>query len=341
MDPNLLQLISENQVIKQLQPLLDACLKPKETLRVVAVLLAQILEPKAVARLLAIGKSTLYKYLGRFNSFPHTFFQESARSGAPNRTHAIKEHLLACVKVRPQEMGYHHTRWSCGLLRHHLKVTIGWAPSRERIRQILHTAGYRWKRPKHGPAVCPDPLAADKLARIQEVESTLKAGEVLLYADEADFNLLCPIRSSWSLKGTQEVVTTPGRNRKIYAFGAYEPTTGNLVYKVTARKRAKEFVEFLYQVLKSWSGKIHMVVDNCRVHFTQRVKDFCERHKDRVELLPLPSYSPQHNKIERLWGMAKDWTGCNYTCKDDKELKRAAKTGLRMVQRHLQGWKVA
>ena len=337
MNPNLLQLITDNQVIKQLQPLLKACNKPKETLRVVAVLLAQVMEVKAVAQLLAMGESTLYKYLGRFKCFPQHFFQESHRSGAPSRSHKFLAKLLGCMKVKPRDVGYYSTRWNCGLLAHHLKDAL----CQESIRQLLQKSGYRWKRPKHGPAVSPDPLAEAKLARIQEVKDSLTERESLVYADEADFNLLCPLRSSWSLKGVQEVVTTPGRNRKIYAFGAYEPDSGQLIYKVTARKRTQEFVEFLYQVLMNWPGKVYLVVDNSSIHFSHRVKAFCERHKDRLELLPLPSYSPQYNKIERLWGMAKDLTHCNYTCHDVHELKRAARTGLRMVQRKLQGWEVA
>ena len=340
MNTNLLQMISENQALKPLQNQLKVAQKSKELLRIVAVLLAQILDVRVVSKLLAMGESTLYKYLGRFKVSPDRFYKESYRPGAPNRTQGISAEILCCVKLKPQDKGYHKTRWTCGLLEYHLESHFGWSPSREHIRQILRQLGYRWKRPKHGPAQCPDPQAEAKLARIEEVKNNLKTGEHLIYSDEADFNLLSAIRSSWSPKGVQVVVPTPGRNQKIYAIGAYEAETRKLVYKVCYRKRAKEFVEFLYQVLMSWSGKIYMVVDNWCVHFSKRVIDFCERYKDKIEFLPLPTYSPQHNKIERLWGIAKDWTNCNYTCKDMTELERAAKTGLGMVQRHLKGMKV-
>ena len=133
----------------------------------------------------------------------------------------------------------------------------------------------------------------------------------------------------------------PRPEQKIYAFGAYDPDKEKFIYSVRRRKRTREFIEFLYQILSSYSGKVYLIVDNWRVHFGKRAKAFCERHKERIELLPLPTYSPQFNKIERLWGIAKDLTSCNYTCASVEELVRKAKSGLRMVQQALKQEKPA
>ena len=47
------------------------------------------------------------------------------------------------------------------------------------------------------------------------------------------------------------------------------------------------------------ASKILMIVDNAPYHFAPEVKTYLKT--SRVQLVPLPSYSPNLNLIERLW----------------------------------------
>ena len=44
-----------------------------------------------------------------------------------------------------------------------------------------------------------------------------------------------------------------------------------------------------------------MVVDNVRYHHAKRLKPILEKYKHIIELVYLPSYSPDLNLIERIW----------------------------------------
>ena len=44
-----------------------------------------------------------------------------------------------------------------------------------------------------------------------------------------------------------------------------------------------------------------MVVDNVRYHHAKRLKPILEKHKQKIELVYLPAYSPDLNPIERIW----------------------------------------
>ncbi|KAA6338833.1 hypothetical protein EZS27_013181 [termite gut metagenome] len=44
-----------------------------------------------------------------------------------------------------------------------------------------------------------------------------------------------------------------------------------------------------------------MVLDNVRFHHAKRLKPILERYSHRIELVFLPSYSPDLNPIERVW----------------------------------------
>lgn len=44
-----------------------------------------------------------------------------------------------------------------------------------------------------------------------------------------------------------------------------------------------------------------MVLDNARIHHAKLLQPFLEDHKERLELVFLPPYSPNLNLVEGLW----------------------------------------
>ena len=49
-----------------------------------------------------------------------------------------------------------------------------------------------------------------------------------------------------------------------------------------------------------------MVLNNARIHHAKLLQSFLEENRERLELVFLPPYSPNLNKIEELWGWMKD-----------------------------------
>ena len=44
-----------------------------------------------------------------------------------------------------------------------------------------------------------------------------------------------------------------------------------------------------------------MILDNVRFHHAKLLIPFLDKNKDKLELMFLPSYSPDFNPIERVW----------------------------------------
>jgi DDE superfamily endonuclease len=65
------------------------------------------------------------------------------------------------------------------------------------------------------------------------------------------------------------------------------------------------FRSVLSQVLEPSDGvprrKAYVVVDNYRIHFAKPVLALLATHADRIELVTLPTYSPQLNPARRFW----------------------------------------
>ena len=58
------------------------------------------------------------------------------------------------------------------------------------------------------------------------------------------------------------------------------------------------FLKFLRQLIKNQYKKIFLILDNLRVHHAKKVKEWQQKHKDKIEFYFLPAYSPELNPDE-------------------------------------------
>ena len=302
----------------------------KEAFRALLILLSSFWKPSRVMKLLEISSSTFYDRITKYKIEKEASFIDKPRSGAPKKLTEEKEkELMETVGKFPVQEGSSYSKWNC----RNLKIHLGLKVSIELIRLKLHENGKSWHKPRHR-VDSPDPDRDKKLTRIAEVEANLKENEVLLYEDESDFNLFCYLRNMWQPKGKQLRIQAPRNNKKVYAFGVKEKTSEKFFYRVFQRKRGIEFIKFLKHIFSVYSGKkIYMVVDNYVVHDCYKVRAFLELNKDKIELLFLPTYSPDDNQpIERVWGTVKEWINSNYLFSDKQELTKYVHKGLRLYQ---------
>lgn len=318
--------LSENEI-----KTLVGIIKPdKKAFRALIILLSNFWKPSRVMKFLEIKSSTFYNRITKYKIEKEFSLVDKPRTGAPKKlTEKREKELLETVSKFPIEEGSSYSKWTCRNLNLHLALKV----SIELIRLKLHENGKTWHKPRHR-VDSPDIDREIKLARIAEVETNLKENEVLLHEDESDFNLFCYLRNMWQDKGKQLRINTPRQNKKIYAFGVKEKKTERFIYRLFKRKRAVEFIVFLKHVIKSYLGKkIYIVLDNYCVHSCKRTLVFLEKNKDKIELLFLPTYSPDDNKpIERVWGTVKDWVNSNYLFSGKEELMKYAHKGLRKYQ---------
>ena len=66
--------------------------------------------------------------------------------------------------------------------------------------------------------------------------------------------------------------------------------------------------------------RIHLILDNYRIHSSLQTKAALARLDGRVVLHFLPPYCPDHNRIERVWRDLHDNVTRNHQCRTMKEL---------------------
>jgi transposase len=292
--------------------------------------------PSDVAAVLFCSRSSVYRIVRAYRAGTLTFDETNERVPQQRRlrllTPSLKRSVRALLKTAPRVFGWCRTRWSCAALATELQIRRGIEVSAETMRHWLHELGWEWKRAKLA-AKDDDPQRVEKLARIRLAYEQLRVGAALFFADELDISLLPKVGYQWMPKGEQVEVMTPGTNEKRYLAGALDLTTGTITSCVWYRKQTGLFLELLETLDRTHPVPLFthltVVLDNAKLHKAQNVQQWLAAHP-RFALLYLPTYCPQANPIERVFGDVHDKCTRNHTRKRIWRLVQDVKQHLRV-----------
>src|SRR5579885_430599 len=281
--------------------------------------------PTRIALILGCSRSQVYRVAERF--------LESGLSGLVDRredngdakvTEEYEWTVLIAVAHSPQEYGWQRPTWTQELLvlvaEQHTQIRV----STTTMCRLLARHQARCGRPK--PIVAclwSKHRKTRRLNEIRRLRERLLPGEVLLYEDEVDIHLNPKIGNDWMLQGQQKTVLTPGQNQKRYLAGALNDATGRLAWVEGPRKTSAlviALIDHLVTRAYAWATRIHIVLDNFKIHSSRAIEAAKLRWGERVQLHFLPPYCPDENPIERLWKDLHDNVTRNHTCTNMDDL---------------------
>jgi transposase len=167
------------------------------------------------------------------------------------------------------------------------------------------------------------------------IEEARQGKRHLFFADAAHFVLAAFLGYLWCFN--RIFIKTPAGRQRFNVLGAFNAITQELVTVTNDTYiNAHCVIALMSQLLEKYKTlPITIVLDNARYQKCRLVMEFAQKHG--IELLFLPSYSPNLNLIERLWRfIKKDCLYCKYyetftafkdaitTClyRSDKECKK-------------------
>ncbi|WP_118828302.1 IS630 family transposase [Salinibacter ruber] len=142
--------------------------------------------------------------------------------------------------------------------------------------------------------------------RLPECLANLKAGAdrpVRLFCqDECRIGLMPITRRRITLPGVKPIQTAKPGYEYFYLYGAVEPETGQRFFTEHERLNSNCFQVFLNRFTEAFPQSHNvLVLDNGQFHKAKKLSI-----PKNVELMFLPSYSPELNPVERLWQDLKD-----------------------------------
>jgi putative transposase len=137
-----------------------------------------------------------------------------------------------------------------------------------------------------------------------EIYHNKQPEDVILHLDESGFELCGKPKKCLTKKGVQPRLPSPGGRKRVNVVGAVDPFSGWSFFQYIKKFDAVTFLVFLVCLIAQCPGpgKIYLFLDNSRVHHAKYLRTFLAANSDKLQLVFLPSYSPEFNEeIEGVW----------------------------------------
>lgn len=135
----------------------------------------------------------------------------------------------------------------------------------------------------------------------------------LLYFDEANVSWCPKSGRVYRVIGQEYKVNTPGKNQTKYLIGSIEYPTGEGLYEIYSNKTHIQVRNHWHNLIEMYPNDCLFVVrDNAKSHTTPKLDQFLLDNKQRFCLVPMPTYSPHLNLIERVWHLMRDQINRSY-----------------------------
>jgi transposase len=191
------------------------------------------------------------------------------------------------------------------------------------MRDLLHRLGYEYKKPKLVPGN-PDIEAQELFAEQYEEFMLNKPADVeVLFGDAVHPEHNGMAAYGWIKRGEKRELKTNSGRQRLNLHGAMNAETYQVTVIESKTVNSDSTLELFQTVESAYpaASRIMMILDNARYHYSKEVQAYLEG--SRIEIVFLPSYSPNLNLIERLWKFFKKKVLYNHYYKDLASFRKA------------------
>jgi transposase len=202
----------------------------------------------------------------------------------------------------PEKLGIPAPLWSRRAVRDLIRKEYGIAMPVRTVGEYLRRWGYTAKKPRRH-ARDQDPEEVSEWLNETYPALARKAGDEgadILWCDETGVAADAFPGYGYAREGRPATLEVPKPHIRINMISAI--SNDGLLRFMTYRgsMNGALFLEFLKQLLRGATRKIYLIVDRLKAHDTAEVRRWLAEHKDRIEVVPLPTYSPELNADEYL-----------------------------------------
>jgi len=131
-------------------------------------------------------------------------------------------------------------------------------------------------------------------------------GGLIVFEDEASFRQSPTLHQTWAPRHAQPQIPTRGERHTQKILGAVALTGSRLVWRhQTEYFNTQTYGGFLEDVVLPAfyrrGRRVFLVHDNASYHKHPDLQAWYQTQSRRLEVCPLPKYSPEFNAMERIW----------------------------------------
>jgi len=265
--------------------------------------------PEFIAKIFSVSARSVKRWIGWFDKKGWDAFvlPKPARKSKLNESQFLELTEMILTKT-PIDFGFDTVLWTRAIIAHIIF---------EKFSISLHetTIGRILKRNNLTPQ---KPIRKSYRQDKQEVrnfcedffprllQQAILENAIIVWLDESSISSESNVGRTWGLSGKTPIVPSNGEREKINVIGTIDQNgiTHFMTYEGTTDSQI--IISYIDQLSKIKKNKIYLILDNASYHKSnlvkQHIKDF---HDGWLELVYLPTYSPELNPCELIWAHLK------------------------------------
>lgn len=279
-----------------------------------AVLIAdQGLNSDTVAKIVGKTKRSVNRWLSDWNKrrLASIFCGHEHNNNAGKLTKDQQAQIKEVLAQPPSEYGIPKEMWDVPILKEYISAQFDVVyESDESYYFLLRFSGLSFKYPDTFDRKRDEVLIEQRMKAIAtEIKPLLQRDDWEVFAcDEVKMQQDAIIRKCWLKKGERTVIKV-NRNKESQSYIGFlnQKTFKCHLYKMPWQN-SNEVLIATEQFLKEYPDKrICIVWDNAPFHKSQKIREQLKKggFLERVHLIAMPPYAPDHNPIEHVWNTTK------------------------------------
>jgi len=170
---------------------------------------------------------------------------------------------------------------------------------------LLHRLNFTYKKSKLVPAKADSKKQEAFLEELEKIRKNKDRNDPILYMDGVHPQHNTMLAYGWIKKGEDNVIKSNTGRQRVNINGALDAETHDVIVRDDESINAISTIELLKKIETFYplALAIYIICDNAKYYRSKLVRDFLNTSK--IQLVFLPSYSPNLNLIERLWKFMK------------------------------------
>lgn len=262
---------------------------------------------RTAAALLGVHHNSVGRWLKAWRAAGAPALARRKRGRRPGEQMRLRPEQAAAIKKLitdkcPDQLKLPFALWTREAVRALIARRFGIALALTTVGSYLRRWGFTAQRPiKRAIEQSPERIRTWLAEEYPRLAARAKAERATIHwGDETGISNQASYGRSFAPKGQTPIVRRPGR-RSTTSMISSITNRGRLRFMVYAGAlHAHLFLAFLKRLIQGRERKIFLILDNLKVHRAKIVTAWVAAHKDRIELVFLPPYAPEHNPDELL-----------------------------------------
>jgi transposase len=275
--------------------------------RAVATYLAGTLTQAQVVEVFGVSRAALIKWLAAYRTQGEGGLVARKRGPAKGTGGRLTSAQDATIRKLiadkcPEQLKLPFYLWTREAVQELIARKFGIRVSIRTVGNYLHAWGFTPQKPLRR-AYEQHPLAVRRWLEEEYPEIRRRAkteGALIYWGDEMGLRSDHQAGRSYGVRGQTPVIPGTGKRFSCSMISAVT-NRGQLCFMVFSETfRVKVFLTFVRRLLKQARRNVYLIVDGHPVHRAKLVQAWREKHRDELEIVYLPTYSPELNPDELL-----------------------------------------